>query len=229
MPLILGLDASIRKAGFCVVDTDAPPFTIVERGRLYTTVADGIPIQRLLKQQKQIRELLERHSIDFVSMEAPYFGDGESERLYALNQFLHAVFLDRGTFVIAFPPQQLKKLAIPEKYSDEVHKAQMVAAAKQQYNLIGKPLTDDEADAMHAARLGWLFYNWHFKKTLSEKDMHPLIWKAFDGKKVYKRGVRKGIEIYTGLIYRENDLFFDFKRVKERKCKIAPLPEDKET
>ena len=122
MPLILGLDASIRKAGFCVVDTDAPPFTIVERGRLYTTVADGIPIQRLLKQQKQIRELLERHSIDFVSMEAPYFGDGESERLYALNQFLHAVFLDRGTFVIAFPPQQLKKLAIPEKYSDEVHK-----------------------------------------------------------------------------------------------------------
>ena len=229
MPLIIGLDPSIRKAGYCVIDTDAPPFTFVERGRLYTTVADGIPIQRFLKQQKQIRELIERHSVAFIAMEAPYFGDGESERLYALNQFLHSVFLDLGTFVIVFPPQQLKKLSIPDKNVEDVHKAQMVADAKQKYGLLGKPLTDDEADALHAGRLGWLFYNWHFKKSIASEDLHPLVWKAFDGRKVYKKGIRKGIEIRTGLIYRENELFFDFKRVKERKCKIVALPEDLES
>lgn len=228
MPLILGLDASIRKSGYCVVDTDQPPFTLVERGRLYTTVRDGVVIQRLLKQQGQIRALLERYSIDFVSMEAPYFGGGESERLFALNQFIHEVFLSRGTYVIAFPPQQMKKLTIPEMNVEDIKKVRMIMAAQQRYSLMGKKVTDDEADAMHAARLGWLFYNWHFKKSITDKDLAPEVLEAFAGKHSFKRGVRKGLEVRTGIIYRENELFFNFKRIAERKCISKPLPEDSE-
>lgn len=229
MPLILGLDASIRKSGYCVVDTNGAPFNIVERGRLYTKVTDGIPIQRLLKQREQIRALLERHSIDFVSMEAPYFGGGESERLYALNQMIHEVFLSRGTFVICFPPQQMKKLAVPDRSVDEVKKARMIAAAQQAYGLVGTRVTDDEADAMHAARLGWLFYKWHFDKTITDEQLPTGVYEAFSGKKTLKKGIRKGIELLKGIIYRENELFFDFKRVASRKCIPKPLPEDSET
>lgn len=216
MPLILGLDPSIRKAGYCVVDTDAAAFTFVEKGRLKTSVSDGILIQRLIKQRAQFRELFSRYSIDFVSMEAPYLGDNESEHLFALNQFLHEVFYERGTYVITFPPKQLKHLAVPEKPVDEVGKARMIARAKELYGLMGKGLTDDEADAMHAARLGYLFYNWHFEKKVTDEELDPLIYHAFKGKRIFQRGAKKGLEEYKGLIYRENELFFDFKKIKER-------------
>ena len=217
MPLILGLDASIKKSGFSILDTDAPDYELVDRGRLRTSRSDGILIQRLIKQYEQIKELMDRYSIDFVSMEAPYFGGDESEHLFALNQFIHKLYLERGTFVICFPPQQMKKLAIPEKSVNDVHKVQMTAAAKDKFNLHGHVLTDDEADAIWAGHLGKLFYNWHFTKTLPEEKLHPLVRKAFCGTHTYVKGAKAGSTDRTGMIYRENELFFDFKKIAERR------------
>jgi Holliday junction resolvasome RuvABC endonuclease subunit len=218
MPKIMGLDASIRKAGFCILDTDAPMPSYLERGRLYTTPADGILIQRLLKQQAAIEAKLDKWNIDFVSMEAPILNAPESEHLFALNQFIHQVFLKRGTFVIAFPPQQLKKLAMPDIKidSEEVGKAHMQLRAQVYYDLEGRNLTDDEADALHAGRLGKIFYNWHFQKTLKDSDLEPLILKAFKGKHTYTRGAKTGVTDYNGMIFRENELFFDFNMIAKR-------------
>lgn len=217
MNLILGLDPSIKKAGYCVLDTDAPYDSFVERGRLRTSGSDGILVQRLLKQQEQIRGIIDKYDIKFVSMEAPYLDGGESEHLFALNQFIHEVYLEKGSYVICFPPQQMKKLACPGQKANEVHKPQMIAEAKKRYRLAGKILTDDEADAMHAAHLGKLFYNWHFTRKLSDKDLHPDMLHAFSGKHTFTKGLKKGATEYTGLIYRENELFYDFKRIAERK------------
>lgn len=218
MSLIMGLDPSIRKAGYCILDTEAPYSTFVQRGRLYTTDNDGILIQRLLKQKQQISDKMEEFSIDFVSMEAPFFGGGESEHLFALNQFIHEVFLRRGTFVICFPPQQMKALAMPNRKitAGEIGKNHMIFDAQGYYNLEGITLTDDEADALHAGRLGKFFYNWHFEKKLTDKDLEPKMLKAFKGKHTFTRGVKKGLSEYDGMIFRENELFFDFKKIAYR-------------
>lgn len=221
MSLILGLDPSIKKSGFCVLDTEKPYGHFVDRGRLRTSAMDGILVQKLIKQQGQIRDTMEKYDIKFVSMEAPYFGGGEAEHLFALNQFIHEVFLERGTYVICFPPQQLKKLACPGQKADKVHKSHMIAEAKKRYGLAGKILTDDEADALHAGHLGKCFFNWFFEKKLGDKDLHPDMLHAFAGKHLYTRGVKKGVVDYTGLIYRENELFFDFKRIAERRAEYG--------
>lgn len=236
MPKILGLDPSIKKAGYCILDTDAPYDTFIEKGRLRTWALDGILIQRLLKQQEQIRGIMEKHDIQFVSMEAPYFGGGESEHLFALNQFIHGLFLERGTFVIAFPPQQLKKLACPGQKANKVHKASMILEAKKRYHLQGKILSDDEADALHAGHLGKLFWNWAgnhqeptweipFGKAVVDRDLNRDVLQAFAGKHTLTRGPRKGIVEYQGIIYRENELFFNFKRIAERKSEYGAAEE----
>jgi hypothetical protein len=164
---------------------------------------------------------MEEFSIEFVSMEAPFFGGGESEHLFALNQFIHDVFLKRGTFVICFPPQQMKKLAMPERKINhtEVGKAHMIFAAQDYFNLEGKVLTDDESDALHAGRLGKLFYNWHFEGSLKDADLPPLVRKAFAGKHTWVKGVKAGATEYNGMIFRENELFFDFNMIAQRQLK----------
>lgn len=216
MPLILGLDPSLDKAGYAVLDTEQPYDRFVLRGRLKTSVRDGILVERLILQQSQIRSVLLDHDIKFVSMEAPYFGGNESEHLFALNQYIHRVFLELGTFVICFPPQQLKKLAVPAKKVTEIHKPQMVSAAKDHFNLHGQNLPDDEADALHAGLIGKWFYNWYFEKRVRDDELPEGFLKAFAGSKTYSTGIRKGVSSREGLIYRENELFFDFKQVSER-------------
>ena len=217
MAIILGLDPSIKKAGYCLLDSDAPYDSFIERGRLKTSGMDGILVQKLILQADRIKALIVDNKVDMVSMEAPYFGGNESEKLFALNQFLHRTFLETGSYVIVFPPQQMKVLTVLGRKADEIHKPQMVAEVKRRYHLQGKIVPDDEADAMQAGHLGKLFYNWHFAKKLADKDLPPRILDAYAGKHVYVRGAKKGTADYYGLIYRENELFFDFKRIAERK------------
>ena len=106
MAYILGLDPSLAKSGYVVLDTEAPDSEVVEKGKLKTSTSDGILLQRLLKQQDQVREMIRRYDVKFISMEAPYYGGYTAEQLFALNQFLHKVFLDEESFVVSFPPQQ---------------------------------------------------------------------------------------------------------------------------
>lgn len=217
MPLILGLDPSIKKAGYCLLDSDSPYDTLVDRGRLKTSGADGILVQKLILQSDRIKRLIVDNKVAMVSMEAPYFGGNESEHLFALNQFLHRVFLETGSYVITFPPQQMKVLAVPHKKAGDIAKPQMISEAKSRFHLQGKVLPDDEADALHAGHLGKLFFNWHFAGKLQDKDLHPRVLDAFSGKKTFTKGLRKGTTDYYGLIYRENELFFDFKAIEARK------------
>lgn len=217
MPLILGLDPSLKKAGYCLLNTETGYDTFVERGRLKTSGADGILVQVLILQAERIKKLIVDNNVAMVSMEAPYWGGNESEKLFALNQFIHRTFLETGAYVIVFPPQQLKALTVLGKKAQDIHKPQMIAEVKSRLHLQGKILTDDEADALQAGHLGKLFYNWFFAKKIGDKDLHPRILEAFAGKHVFSKGPRKGTTEYTGLIYRENELFFDFKRIAERK------------
>lgn len=216
MPNLLGLDPSLQKAGYVVLDSEKPDTDVVEKGMLKTSSEDGIIVQRLILQSERVLDLIERYKINFIGMEAPFFGAGSTEVLYALNQYLHKVFLDKGVFVVCFPPQMLKKLVFPNISVAEVHKPHMIDKAKTALGLQGKRLAEDVADAYWAGVYGKRFYRWHIEKTLKESDLGEYEKETFCGKHMYVRGPKKGATELYGIIYRENELFFDFKSIKRR-------------
>lgn len=216
MDYILGLDPSLKKAGFVVLALNKPDTETVDRGLLKTSADDGILILRLLKQSRQVREIIERYQIRFIGMEAPFFDAFSTEQLFALNQFLHKVFLDLDLFVVCFPPQTLKKLVFPGTSVREIFKPHMIDRAKDNLNLHGHRLAEDVADAYWAGVFGKRFYRWHFEKSLKEDDLEEYEQHVFCGKHTFTRGPKKGTTEYKGIIYRENELFFDFRAIKRR-------------
>lgn len=215
MPNLLGLDPSLDKAGYVVLDSDKPDST-VDRGLLKTSHLDGIYVQRLILQADRLTSLLKKYDISFVGMEAPFFGSGSTELLFALNQFLHRVFYEQGTFVVCFPPQMLKKLVWPELSVAVVHKPHMVHKAKEMLGLQGKRLSNDVADAFWAGYYGKRFYKFFIEKSLKEIDLGEYERQAFCGTHTFTRGKKAGVTDYDGIVYRENELYFDFKAIKRR-------------
>lgn len=214
MPFILGIDPSLRKLGFVVLDTTKPMTHVVERGLLKTKT--GVLVQRLILQAHQVRKLIKKYDIKFIASEAPYFGGGESEVLYALHQFLHAVYLKESCFVLVIPPQQLKKLIFSDMSVNDVHKAQMTERAKDLLGLHGRgKISEDEADAYHVGTVGMRFYQWFIEKSIFDSDLKSYENKAFNGKHTFTRGAKAGTTEYSGFAFRENEMFFDYKRIKE--------------
>jgi Holliday junction resolvasome RuvABC endonuclease subunit len=226
MAHLLGLDPSLQKAGYVVLDSESPDSDVIERGMLKTSPEDGITIQRLIIQAERVRCMLEKYNIGFIGMEAPFFGAGSTEVLFALNQFLHGVFLEKGVYVVCFPPQMLKKLVFPDRSVAEVHKPHMIDRAKTALGLQGKRLAEDVADAYWAGIFGKRFYRWQFQRDLKLEDLGEYERETFCGKHTYTRGPKKGSTDLNGIIYRENELFFDFKAIKRRT--ESGLQKDKE-
>jgi len=216
MAYILGLDPSLQKAGYVILDTDKSDKIVEEKGLLKTSSKDGILVQRLIKQVYQIDYLIKKYSITFVGMEAPFFGAGSTEILFALNQFIHKLFLDRNIYAVCFPPQMLKKLVFPDGNVSEIYKPHMIDKAKTALGMHGQILAEDVADAYWAGIFGKRFYKWHIVNQLSDEDLCSYELKTYKGTHTYTRGIHKGETVYQGIIYRENELFFDFKAIKRR-------------
>ena len=145
-------------------------------------------------------------------MEAPYLQDFNTELLFALNQFIHEVFLNLQCFVIYFQPSALKKYAQPGMKSNDVTKHHMVHQAKIELSRQGKRFSEHVADAYFASKIGLRFYQWHISKTIQDKDLSEWELDYFCGKHTFVKGEKKGITEYYGLIHRENDQFFDYRK-----------------
>lgn len=216
MSYILGLDPSLAKAGFVVLDVDGDSSTVEERGLLKTSPSDGILVQRLMKQRDQIKNMVLKYDIKFIGMEAPFYGSWSTEMLFALNQFLHEVFYHLGLYVVAFPPQQLKKLVFQSESVTDIHKPEMIDKAKTVLGLQGHRLAEDVADAYWAGVFGKKYYHRYITEKIKDEDLSEYELKVFAGKHTYTRGEKKGVTDYTGIIYRENEVFFDFEKLKKR-------------
>jgi hypothetical protein len=92
----------------------------------------------------------------------------------------------------------------------------MIDRAKTALDLHGKILAEDVADAYWAGIFGKKYYNWHIRKIMKDEELCEYELRSFKGTHTYSRGDRKGVTEYSGIIYRENELFFDFKEIKRR-------------
>jgi len=214
MAYMLGLDPSVKKTGYVVMDLDKPTNEVVDKGRLKTDPSDGIFVQRLIKQANQVRDKILEYDIKYIGSEAPYFEGFNTEMLYALNQFLHREYLDLGVFVVYFPPSTLKKLVFPDMSARKVFKSHMIQSAKEALGMVGRRLPEDTCDAYWAGVFARKFYDWYFRKTITDKDLNEYELHTFAGKHTFTRGKKKGTVDYHGIIYRQNDSFYDFDKIK---------------
>jgi hypothetical protein len=145
-------------------------------------------------------------------MEAPYWMDFSTELLFALNQYVHEVFLNLDMFIFYIQPQSLKKFACPSLKTNDITKHHMVHQAKTELGLHGKRFSEHVSDAYFAGKLGVIFHKWFIQKTLADEDLSEYLRELFYGKHTFVKGTKKGLTEYNGIIYKENDQFFDYKK-----------------
>jgi Holliday junction resolvasome RuvABC endonuclease subunit len=211
--MIAGFDPSLTHFGWvCFDENKSGPESVLQGGVFKTDPSDGLLVQRLLMQQERVSLFLSSRNIKFVSMEAPVWGDYNSEMLFALNQFLHMVFMDLGIYVIQFPPTTLKKYAYPDMDPDNVTKHYMTDKAKKELGRQGRRFSEHVADAYFAGKLGLKFYKWLFMHEFSDSDLSEHERDLFCGKHTFTRGLKKGTTEYNGTIYKENEKFWDYTK-----------------
>jgi Holliday junction resolvasome RuvABC endonuclease subunit len=218
--MIAGFDPSLTHLGWVVFDENKTgKEAVLEGGVFKTSPADGLLVERLITQREKVRALLRSRNIKFISMEAPYLQDFNTELLFALNQHIHEVFLDEKIFVLYIQPQTLKRFAVPEIKLAEVTKHHVTHQAKKELDRMGRRFSEHVADAYFVGKLGLKFYQWYFMRKYTDDDLTERERKLFCGKHTFKRGNKKGLTEYTGIIYRENDQFFDYTK-RERSSDI---------
>jgi Holliday junction resolvasome RuvABC endonuclease subunit len=219
--VIAGLDPSLTHFGWLILDEKAPcpregPGAILKYGVFKTDTKDGLLVQRLIMQRSRLDKFLKETDINFVAMEAPFFAGPSTELLYALNQYMHEIFLNHGTYILYLPPQRLKKYACPNINVNDITKHHINHQAKSELAMHGKRFSEHISDAYFAGKLGIRYHKWLFQKTLPDADLAEDEKEIFCGKHTFTRGPKKGITEYNGIIYRENDQFFDYSKYSKK-------------
>jgi Holliday junction resolvasome RuvABC endonuclease subunit len=225
--MIVSLDPSITHLGWVVFDESKTGKESVKSAGVFKTDAqEGLLIQRLITQRERVRHLLVSQGASYVVMEAPYWSDFSTELLFALNQQLHQIFLDLKIFVVYLQPTTVKKIALPKMKADVVTKHHMTHQAKKELGMMGRRFSEHVADAYFVGKIGLRFYKWFFLKEIKDQDLTEAEQDLFCGKHVYTRGLKKGMTEYKGIIYRENEQFFDYRKYARNSYVIAKEIED---
>ena len=215
--MIAGFDPSLTHFGWVLLDeTKEGKDSFLSSGTFKTEPSDGLMVQRIIKQRERVRKFIIDNQIKFVAMEAPYWGDFATEILFALNQYIHEVFLNLDMFIFYVQPQSLKKFACPTLKTQEITKHHMVHQAKTELEKHGHKFSEHVSDAYFAGKMGSIFYNWYIAKKLTDEDLPEYLRELFAGKHTFTRGSKKGITEYNGIIYKENDQFFDYVKQKRK-------------
>jgi hypothetical protein len=223
--MLAAFDPSLTHFGWVVFDENkVGKESVLETGVFKTDPSDGYLIQRLIMQRERVRILLASRGIRFVTMEAPILQEFSTEVLYAVHFFVHEVFLDLGVFLILIHSSTWKSIMFPGTNPNDVTKHHSSHLAKMELDIHGKRFSEHIADAYHLGKIGHRFYHWHVLKDLHDDDLTPHEHDLFCGKHTFTKGPKKGLTEYTGIIYRENELFFDYsKQARNSKILIKDL------
>jgi len=220
--MMVGIDPSLTHSGWVVFDENKTgKEAVTEIGVFRTDPEDGILIQRILMQKERIRLLLSTRNIRFVAMEAPLMKDWSTELLFALHQNFHEVFLDFGVYLIYLQPSTVKKYAYPKTDPDEVTKGMMTHAAKKELDRMNRRFSEHAADAYFVGKIGLKYHQWFFQHKFTDDQLSEHEHRLFCGKHTYTRGVKKGLTDYIGIIYRENEQFYDYSKFTRKSQVIA--------
>jgi hypothetical protein len=210
---IAAFDPSLTHFAWVLLDeTKEGKNALLKYGTFMTSTSDGLMVHRMILQRERVRKFLIDNNIKFVAMEAPVWGQYATEILFALNQYVHEVFLNLGIFVLYVQNQSLKKFACPKFKAKEITKHHMVHQAKTELDMHGHQFSEHLSDAYFVGKMGSIFYNWYIEKKITDEDLSEHLIDLYAGKHTFTKGSKKGVTEYTGIIYKENEYFFDYNK-----------------
>lgn len=170
-------------------------------------------VDRYTGAREILRALVQRYKPDAVGIESPFFGGSFSEGMYALFTYTNEAMRLERRDVVYFSPLQVKahareSLGRPDGW--KMMKPDMVAAARA--DLGGKgvgPFDHNEADAYLVARLAGRFWG-ACRGVLPPSSLTSVERKLFTAEHTYIRGKRAGQTDRKGLLFREEDRYFEW-------------------
>jgi len=221
-PIVLGLDPSLTNFGWGIHDPNKPfgdPLRCIDRGRFQTS-SKTLFIGRYVDIRTKLFDLLQEKQIQKIGLEYPVFDNLYSEGMYGLFLYTCEALYDYGADVVFFSPGQIKAharilLKRPKILGHQwkMEKPDMVEAAKLDTGSKAN-WNHNEADAYLVARLASRFWQFH-GGFITEADLSPLELKQFTEVKQYVRGKKAGSTVKRGILYRENERFFQWSDVKK--------------
>lgn len=223
----LGLDPSLTAFGWSVHDSNATGLLrCVARGR-FKTSAKTLYISRYQDLRERLRTLIREQKPDYMGIEFPVFDNLFSEGLYGLFLYCSEAIKEEKQDVVFWSPLQIKAHArdsLDRPKGWKMMKSDMVEAAKEDTGFKGT-WNHNEADAYLCARLSARFWLTH-AGVLKEADLTPTEQKYFFLIKKYVRGKKAGKEEKKGLIYREDERFFQWSEDQDGTSTEDPSSSD---
>lgn len=190
---VLGLDLSLTSSGWFLQDNKKKN----TYGSFKTSTKDGIDIKRLMLQRDRFVGLINQLEIDHIGIEQPFLRSFNTEKLYALHQFILEVCYQKHINIVYITPAQIKKYAVDDHLAA---KNEIIFKTREVLGLKREKINNDECDAYWVSVLAntfWkLYYNEMNIEELTEEE--KLIFVKTKSKK-------------PGLLYKKDTSFFIFK------------------
>ena len=192
MRTVLGLDVSMTSLGWFLQDGKKKP----TYGSFKTTPEDGIDLKRFMIQRDRFVNLVNDYKIDHIGIEQPFLKSFNTEKLFALHQFILEVCYTRHIKTVYITPAQIKTYVTADA---QAGKNEMVFKAKEALGLTRERMNDDESDAYWVSVLTQKFWQVFYKEIsvddLTEKEKYIFL-KTKTGK--------------PGILFKEKVSFFNF-------------------
>lgn len=220
---VLGLDPSLTNFGWAIHDTNAVGVERCPAKGRFQTSARTLYVARYMDLRNRVLDLFDEKQPDAVSLESSVFGELYSEGMYGLFLYISEACYMRGVDLVLFTPPQLKaharlSLARPNVGGKKwvMFKGDMSEAAREHCGGTGRVWSNDEADAYWAAVAGarfWLLVGGH----IEERDLNSVERQQFLKSHTFKRGKKAGKTIKSGIMFREDERFFQWSHDSEEK------------
>ena len=189
---ILGLDISLTSLGWFLFD-DKKKLTY---GSFKTKPEDGIDLKRMMIQRDRFVNLINDYKIDHIGIEQPFLHSFNTEKLYALHQFILEVCYTRHIKIVYITPAQIKTYATGNAQAE---KNEVIFKTKEVLGITKERMNDDECDAHWVGVLAKKFWNFYYKE-ISDSELSP------EEKFIFIKTKSKK----PGILFKENISFFNF-------------------
>ena len=221
--ITLGLDPSLTGFGWCVHRSDvAGPGRVVAKGVWSTPAKGRVFVWRYMFMRESVKQLIDRFpEIEGVGVESPPFGEMWSEGLYGLFLYVNEAVFARRKDVVYFDPLTVKLQAKmdPRIRRGTMDKRDMIEAAKADTQI--KRWNHNEADAYIISRSAARFWGYQ-RGLLDPEELTPSEKQSFARLQVVRTGPRAGEARMKGLVFKEDERFFQFSLLAASDIAIVP-------
>jgi Holliday junction resolvasome RuvABC endonuclease subunit len=184
MRIVLGLDLSMTSAGWFLQDGKKSKLSY---GSFKTNPKDGLDIQRFMLQRDRVVNLFNEYKIDHIGIEQPFLRSFNTEKLYALHQFILEVCYTRHIRIVYITPAQIKTFATG---NSKAGKNDIIFETKKTLKLTTQRINNDECDAYWVSVLADKFWKLYYGE-IKEEDLTTAEKNIFIKTKTGRPGIIK--------------------------------------